>query len=145
MTTSSLADTVLEVTWVDGAGRVRVSKRGDPEFGAFNGGLGVFGIMTELLIQLTPPSNTQLISVVRKDANMMADINSLLKVRVMWVSVEGRGRAGCCNNTPAGSSRALLCCCPPTLMLTPPGTNTRFARAHRPTDCAPHPHPLAPR
>lgn len=80
MTTNSLADTVLEVTWVDGTGKVHVSKKGDPEFAAFNGGLGVFGVMTELLIQLTPPTNTQLITVTKKDANMLADINNLLKV-----------------------------------------------------------------
>jgi FAD/FMN-containing dehydrogenase len=82
MTTNSLADTVLEVTWVDGTGKVHVSKKGDPEFAAFNGGLGVFGIMTELLIQLTPPSNTQLITVTKKDTTMMAEINNLLKVSV---------------------------------------------------------------
>jgi hypothetical protein len=32
------------------------------------------------LIQLTPPTNTQLITVTKKDANMLADINNLLKV-----------------------------------------------------------------
>jgi FAD/FMN-containing dehydrogenase len=80
MTTSSLADTVLEVTWVDGTGKVHVSKKGDPEFAALNGGLGVFGVMTELLLQLTPPSNTQLITVTKNDTNMMQEINKLLKV-----------------------------------------------------------------
>lgn len=80
MTTNSLADTILEVTWVDGTGKVHVSKKGDPEFAAFNGGLGVFGVMTELLIQLTAPSNTQLITVTKKDTNIMAEINNLLKV-----------------------------------------------------------------
>lgn len=79
-TTNSLADTVLEVTWVDGTGKVRVSKKGDPEFAAFNGGLGMFGIMTELLIQLTPLTNTELITVMKKDTNMMEEINKLLKV-----------------------------------------------------------------
>lgn len=79
-TTNSLADTVREVTWVDGTGKVRVSKKGDPEFAAFNGGLGIFGIMTELLIQLTPLSNTELITVMKKDKNMMEEINKLLKV-----------------------------------------------------------------
>lgn len=80
MTTSSLADTILEITWVDGTGKVHVSKKGDPEFAAFNGGLGVFGIMTELLIQLTPPSNTQLITITKNDTDLMTDINNLLKV-----------------------------------------------------------------
>jgi FAD/FMN-containing dehydrogenase len=59
-----------------------VSKKGDPEFAAFNGGLGVFGVMTELLLQLTPPTVTQLITVVKNDTAMMEDINKLLKVGV---------------------------------------------------------------
>ena len=80
MTTSSLADTVLEVVWIDGTGKVHKSKKGDPEFAAFNGGLGVFGVMTELLIQMTPPTNTQLITVTNKDDKLMEDINKLLKV-----------------------------------------------------------------
>lgn len=80
MTTSSLADTILEVTWVDGTGKVHVSKKGDPEFAAFNGGLGVFGVMTELLIQLTPTTDTRLSTVTNKDTDMTADINKMLKV-----------------------------------------------------------------
>jgi FAD/FMN-containing dehydrogenase len=80
-TTSSLADVVLAVTWVDGRGRVRVSRPKDPEFKAFNGGVGVFGVVTELLLQMTPPTNTQLITVVKEDKNMMEEINRLLKVK----------------------------------------------------------------
>lgn len=80
MTISTFADNVLEVTWVDGTGKVHVSKQGDADFTAFNGGLGVFGVMTELLIQLTPTSNAELITVKQNDTNMMNNINGLLKV-----------------------------------------------------------------
>lgn len=79
-TINSLADTVLEVTWVDGTGKVHVSKPSDPEFKAFNGGIGLFGVMTELLIQLTPPTLTELITVKLSDKNLMQDIERLLKV-----------------------------------------------------------------
>jgi hypothetical protein len=80
MTISTFADNVLEVTWVDGTGKMHVSKKGDADFRAFNGGLGVFGVMTELLIQLTPTSNAELITVKQNDTNMMDNINALLKV-----------------------------------------------------------------
>ncbi|WIA38074.1 hypothetical protein OEZ86_001443 [Tetradesmus obliquus] len=79
-TTNNLADTVLAVTWVDGRGRIRTSTRKDPEFKAFNGGVGVFGVVTELLLQMTPPSNTQLITVMKDDKDMMGEINRLLKI-----------------------------------------------------------------
>jgi FAD/FMN-containing dehydrogenase len=81
-TTNNLADTLLAVTWVDGRGRVRTSTPKDPEFKAFNGGVGVFGVVTELLLQMTPPTNTQLITVVKEDKNMMEEINRLLKVSI---------------------------------------------------------------
>jgi FAD/FMN-containing dehydrogenase len=81
LTVHSLADTVLEVTWVDGRGSVHVSRPSDPEFKALNGGLGMFGVITELLLQLTPPTNTELITVVKSDKDMMNEINRLLKVR----------------------------------------------------------------
>jgi hypothetical protein len=80
LTTSTLADTVLEVTWVDGRGNIHVSKPSDPEFKAFNGGLGLFGVITELLLQLTPPTLTELITVAKDDKDMMNEINRLLKV-----------------------------------------------------------------
>ncbi|WIA09638.1 hypothetical protein OEZ85_009026 [Tetradesmus obliquus] len=80
LTTNTLADTVLKVTWVDGRGIVHVSTPSDPEFRAFNGGLGMFGVITELLMQLTPPTNTELITVVKNDKDMMAEINRLLKI-----------------------------------------------------------------
>jgi FAD/FMN-containing dehydrogenase len=72
---------LLEVTWVDGRGKIHTSKPTDPAFKAFNGGLGMFGVITELLVQLTPPTNTELITIVKSDKDMMNEINRLLKVR----------------------------------------------------------------
>jgi FAD/FMN-containing dehydrogenase len=113
MTTSSLADVVLAVTWVDGRGRVCVSRPKDPEFKAFNGGVGVFGVVTELLLQMTPPTNTQLITVVKEDKNMMEEINRLLKVRAesFWQEYDWQTRG---YHWAAGAGRiqntaALLC------------------------------------
>jgi FAD/FMN-containing dehydrogenase len=80
MAISTFADTVLEVTWVDGTGTVHVSKKDDPEFTAFPGSLGVFGVMTELLLQLTPSANAQLTTVKQNDRDMEANIEALLKV-----------------------------------------------------------------
>jgi FAD/FMN-containing dehydrogenase len=82
----------VAVTWVDGRGRIRTSRPKDPEFKAFNGGVGTFGVITELTIQMTPPTNTQLITVVKEDKDMMEEINKLLKVEqcsmfTIWVDV----------------------------------------------------------
>ncbi|KAF8060339.1 GULLO1 [Scenedesmus sp. PABB004] len=79
-TTSGVWDALLEVTWVDGTGAVRVARRGDPEFRAMVGGLGTFGVVTELLLQMTAPTATQLITVRKSDKDMLASINELLKV-----------------------------------------------------------------
>jgi hypothetical protein len=94
---------------------VRVSRPKNPEFKAFNGGVGVFGVVTELLLQMTPPTNTQLITVVKEDKNMMEEINRLLKVRtdlattVMMrttiLNVVGEAGAGC--QLAAGAAAAV--------------------------------------
>lgn len=86
MAVSTFADTVLEVTWVDSTGVVHVSKRGEPDFSAFAGSLGVFGVMTELLLQLTPSANAELMTVKQNDKDMAANIDALLKVRPAAVS-----------------------------------------------------------
>lgn len=78
-TTSAIWDTLLEVTWVDGTGKVHASKPTDPEFKAMVGGLGVFGVVTELLMQMTPPTATTLVTVEGDDKNMFADVQRLLK------------------------------------------------------------------
>lgn len=60
-----------------------VVTRADPAaWAALNGGLGLSGILTELEVQLTPPTNTQLRTVLNKpDDNIYQDIQELLKVR----------------------------------------------------------------
>jgi hypothetical protein len=40
-------DTLLEIVWVDGKGKVHTSKPSDPEFIGMVGGMGTFGVMTE--------------------------------------------------------------------------------------------------
>lgn len=42
-TTSGIWDTLLEITWVDGTGKVHVSKPSDPEFRGMVGGMGIYG------------------------------------------------------------------------------------------------------
>lgn len=129
MTTSSLADTILEVVWIDGTGKVHTSKKGDPEFAAFNGGLGVFGVMTELLIQLTPPTNTQLITVTNKDTKLMADINNLLKVGVPL-------GLGACGSTGSAAARPLK----PTMNQMPAHGLAAVPLRMLCSTPAPHPH-----
>lgn len=80
-TISGIWDTLLEITWVDGTGKVHVSKPDDPEFRGMNGGLGVYGVMTEFLMQMTPPRGAELITVRKSDKDMFKTINELLKVR----------------------------------------------------------------
>jgi len=45
-----------------------------------NGGMGVYGVITELLMQMTKPTYTTLITVEQSDANMFKDVQKLLKV-----------------------------------------------------------------
>eukprot|EP00878_Enallax_costatus_P001016 GHUV01001150.1.p1 GENE.GHUV01001150.1~~GHUV01001150.1.p1 ORF type:complete len:631 (+),score=62.78 GHUV01001150.1:321-2213(+) len=80
LTISGLWDTLLEITWVDGTGKVHVSKPGDAEFRGALGGLGVFGIMTEFLMQMTPPKAIQLITVRKSDKDMFKTVQELLKI-----------------------------------------------------------------
>ncbi|WIA23842.1 hypothetical protein OEZ85_013501 [Tetradesmus obliquus] len=79
-TTSGIWDTLLEITWVDGTGKVHVSKPSDPEFRGMVGGMGTYGVMTEFLMQMTPPSYTELITVKKSDKEMFKTINELLKI-----------------------------------------------------------------
>lgn len=68
--------------------QVHVSKPTDPEFRGMNGGLGVYGVMTEFLMQMTPPSYTTLITSELPDTNMLADVQKMLKtsphILVFW-------------------------------------------------------------
>ncbi|GBF98974.1 L-gulonolactone oxidase-like [Raphidocelis subcapitata] len=82
-------DFVTEITWVDGSGEVRVTKRGDYEFGAFYAGLGLVGVMTELTVQLPYKSHTRVESVLNKpDSNMvdevMAAVQSNPHLMLVW-------------------------------------------------------------
>jgi FAD/FMN-containing dehydrogenase len=74
---------VLNVTWVDAAGSVHNHGRDTDEVRAMCGGVGVLGVITELALQLTPPTNTRLSTprYLASDANLTADIDELLKVR----------------------------------------------------------------
>lgn len=79
--TSNLCDTLISVTWVDVNGNVRVSARNSDEVRLFCGGLGLIGIMTELELQLTPPTHTKLITrYLSNDTNMVKDIEKMLRV-----------------------------------------------------------------
>lgn len=72
---------MLELTWVDGKGEVHVSPRNSTAGKALVGGLGVAGVVTELLLQLHPPSNTELKTRYKvSDINLLADVKAMLKV-----------------------------------------------------------------
>jgi hypothetical protein len=93
-TISALADTVKEIIWIDGMGAVRRSARDSDEGRAIAGGLGLTGIVTELVLQLTPPTHTQLITrYLSSDANMLEDLEMMLKVSphilVFWRPDQG--------------------------------------------------------
>lgn len=62
-----------------------MSKPSDPEFRGMNGGLGVYGVMTEFLMQMTPLSYTTLTTVEQKDTNMHKDLQGLLKVGALYL------------------------------------------------------------
>jgi hypothetical protein len=51
------ADLVLEVSWVDGSGTPRTSKRASLEARGLAGGVGAFGVVTELLLQVGPTTS----------------------------------------------------------------------------------------
>lgn len=51
-------DWFVDVTWVDAAGAVHVSRKGSEEAKALCGGIGLLGTLTEFTLQLTAPTNT---------------------------------------------------------------------------------------
>jgi hypothetical protein len=78
-TWSKLADTVLELTWVDGKGETHVTKRDSDEGRALVASVGNLGVVTELLLQLTPPTYTHLMTRYEAtDENLVADFEKLL-------------------------------------------------------------------
>lgn len=102
-TTSSLGDLVRKVKWVNGKGDIIVSDSatevGALEVNALVGGLGLLGIVTEITLQLQPPSRT----VVETrdnldDTHIVSDLKRMLKeetphIMVVWRPDFGTFRA----------------------------------------------------
>jgi FAD/FMN-containing dehydrogenase len=79
--TSSLCDTLISVTWVNALGEVTTSPRDSQEVRLLCGGLGLIGVVTEMKIQMTPPSHTKLITrYLSKDDNLVEEVEKMLKV-----------------------------------------------------------------
>lgn len=57
--TSNICDTLISITWVDVQGNIRKSLRDSDEGRLFCGGMGLIGIITELEIQMTPPTHSK--------------------------------------------------------------------------------------
>jgi L-gulonolactone oxidase len=79
----------VDVTWVDARGRVVTSDRASPEARAIVGGLGLLGVVTEMTLQLGPPSHTRFESVWKRDDDaIVEDILGFLKetprMLVVW-------------------------------------------------------------
>jgi len=90
---STLADMVLEATWVDGTGQARNASLREPADGdggrALVGGLGLTGVVTELLLQLTAPTLTHALAALdAPDDALFRDVEELLAssphVTVAW-------------------------------------------------------------
>lgn len=86
MCTNSLhslqADIVTELTWVDGLGNIHKDSRDSDAGRALVGGLGVAGLVTELLLQLEAPSVTAVETRFKKhDGKLYDDVMDMLKVR----------------------------------------------------------------
>ncbi|GBF95589.1 FAD FMN-containing dehydrogenase [Raphidocelis subcapitata] len=86
---SNLGDILKEITWVDATGTTRTSARDSPEGRALAGGLGLLGIVSELTLQLAPPSNTRFETVWQSgDEDIASDILELVarspRALVVW-------------------------------------------------------------
>ena len=69
------------MTWVDARGEVHVSSKGSEEAIALCGGLGLFGTITELTLQLTESSNTHFFTwYLKDDTNIAEDVEKMLQV-----------------------------------------------------------------
>jgi hypothetical protein len=74
-------DWMVSVTWVDAAGEIHVSEKGSEEARGLCGGVGLFGVITELVMQMTEPTNTHVSTwYVRDDADIANDVEKMLKV-----------------------------------------------------------------
>ena len=71
----------MDVTWVDARGEVHVSPKGSEEAIALCGGLGLFGTITELTLQLTEYTNTHFFTwYLKDDTNIAEDVEKMLQV-----------------------------------------------------------------
>jgi FAD/FMN-containing dehydrogenase len=105
--TSNICDTLISLTWVDHQGNIRKNARQDKEVRLFCGGLGLIGLITELEIQLTPPTHTKLITrYLAKDDNMVDDIEKMLKVGGGNKADSSSSRRSCNSSSSNSSSGA---------------------------------------
>lgn len=75
-------DWVLNITWVDAKGEIHTAQQGSDEARGLCGGIGLLGVITELSLQLTEPTNTRLSTwYIKDDANIADDVDKMLKVR----------------------------------------------------------------
>jgi hypothetical protein len=128
---------IIDVTWVDGLGNIHRSRNPSPEFHAISAGLGLTGIVTEIKLQLTPPTNTKLITrYLSSDATLFDDIEKMLKVRGGAAGGEwGGGLGGWGRARVSGSGRERQ-----DGGLRPPASLPPTAPA-RPRSCVPPPAP----
>jgi hypothetical protein len=71
----------VSVTWVDASGAIHVSKKGSEEVRGLCGGIGLFGVITEIKMQMTKQSNTHVSTwYVKDDDNIADDVEKMLKV-----------------------------------------------------------------
>lgn len=87
----------MELTWVDGSGNIHVSPRNSTAGNALVAGLGVAGVVTELLLQLHPHSHTKLHTRFKQsDENILADVKAMLQVRPARTAPSGHVAADVC-------------------------------------------------
>lgn len=87
-------DIVVELTWVDGLGNIHTDSRASEAGRALVGGLGVAGVVTELLLQLEPASKTVISTWFKKrDSGLYQDVQQMLKV--------SQGAIHCCRQQTA--------------------------------------------
>lgn len=96
---TSQGDIVVELTWVDGHGNIRRDSRDSEAGRALVGGLGVAGLVTELLLQLELPSLTAVDTRFKQhDGKLYEDVVEMLKVH-SGRGLQCLGCMGCCSST----------------------------------------------
>lgn len=118
--TSTICDTLISLTWVDQHGEIRKSPRNSKEAKLFCGGMGLIGLITELEVQLTPPTHTKLITrYLSKDDNLVEEVEKMLKVCVCGLCDRER-EGGRMSATQTGAFVAVLysSSCSPGLLTT---------------------------